>query len=141
MNRFALTGALALGLTLAACNNEPEEETGSSDDSVAPAENDTVDGDEIVGEGPSDDATPYAGKTGGSNASSGGSSGSGTGAVSSGNGGNAGGASRTIPGTGGEDGVVSGSSGGTASTMTKGGSDTAGTRPPKGSKLQKADPR
>ena len=77
MNRFALTAVIALGLTVAACQNEPEENTaGSSGDSVAPTAPDTAGGDEVVSEGPTDDATPFAGTTAGGE--SGGNSGSGT---------------------------------------------------------------
>ncbi len=115
MNRFALTAAFALGLTLTACNNEPEEAEGSSDDSIAPTAPETADGDEVVSEGPTDDATPYAGTTGGGGADGGATSGSFDGR-------NAGGGSG-------------------AGTMTKGSASTSDARPPKGSKLQKADPR
>lgn len=124
MKRFALTAALALGLTLTACNNEPEEEAqGSSGDSVAPNAAEAAGDDEVVSEGPSDDATPYAGTTGG--AGDRGASGS----------------ADAVPGTGGEDGAISGSGGRGSNTMSKGRASPAGARPPKGSKLQQADPR
>ncbi len=99
MNRSALTAAFAFGLTLTACQNEPEEDTaGSSGDSVTPTAPDTASGDEVVSEGPTDDATPFAGTTGGGDSSS--ASGAGT---------------------------------------MQSGSSTEGQRPPKGSKVQKAD--
>ena len=122
MNRFALTIALASGLTLSACNTEPQEaDTGSSGD-IVPAAATATDssGDEIVSEGPSDEATPYAGTTGGRDSSS---------ASGSNNEGAGGGATASGPDAG------MSSSG----TMQSGGS-TAGQRPPKGSKVQKADP-
>ncbi|QUL37795.1 hypothetical protein [Erythrobacter sp. JK5] len=115
MNRFAFAAALALGLSLAGCRNEPEEgEAGSSEDSIAPVAPQTAGGDEIVSEGPTDDATPYTGTTGGSGGSS----------------------------------SARGRSGSNASAASSPGSDTMqsgsnpdGARPPKGSKLLKADPQ
>ena len=117
MNRFALTAAFALGLMLTACNNEPEEAEGSSDDSVGPTAPETANGDEVVSEGPTDDATPYAGTTGS------------TGGRATGGGGNGAGTSASGAGSSG------------TGSMTKGSASASGTRPPKGSKLQKADPR
>ncbi len=117
MNRFALTAAIALGLTLTACQNEPEEDAaGSSGDSVAPTAPDTAGGDEVVSEGPTDDATPFAGTTGGGDSSS--ASGSSGGGAS----------------------TASGSDAGTSTSGTmQSGASTEGQRPPKGSKVQRAD--
>ena len=66
MNRIPLIACLAAGLTLAACNNQPDEENGSADDPEA-AETETAEvtprtdseGNEIVSEGPDEDARPY----------------------------------------------------------------------------------
>ncbi|MDJ0641928.1 MAG: hypothetical protein QNJ15_03845 [Erythrobacter sp.] len=106
MNRLTPIVLAALTIGLAACNTEPEEAEGSSNDSVAAQETETGDEDEVVSEGPSDDATPYSGTTG------------------------------DLGGRG-ETGIAgSGESGSNA--MQSGGS-TEGQRPPKGSKVQRAD--
>ena len=116
MTRFALIASFALGLTLTACQNAPEEAAaGSSDDSASPTAPEPINGDEVVSEGPTDDATPFAGTTDGSGV--GGRSGSGASA------------GRLEERTSSTD------------TMSKGSASPAGARPPKGSKLQKADPR
>ena len=118
MNRYSLAAALALGLTLTACQNQPEEEPGgSSGDSVTPTAPEMASGDEVVSEGPTDDATPYAGTTGASEnaASSGDVSGERAARAN---------AARSNPSL--------------SDTMQSGGS-TDGQRPPKGSKVQRAD--
>jgi len=137
MNRFALTAVFALGLTLAACNNEPEESEASSEDSLAPTAPETINGDEVVSEGPTDDATPYSGGTDGTNAGSNAESTTGGSGVSS----SGGAAGQRAAGSSGGQARGSGAESSGSGSMIRGGSNTAGARPPKGSKLQKADPR
>lgn len=142
MNRTALIVSLAAVLTLAGCNNQSDEEQAAASDTEESGEVEAADGtpktdaegNEIVSEGPNDDATPY-GSGGGSGVGSGGNDNSGS--NSAGNGASTAPTpvSRPAPrSTGSANSARNGPAASPKATPPK-------ATPPAGSKLQKADPQ